>query len=165
MSALTPEPVDDPAWLAAFIAEHWGAPGAVSRGVVWTGAELKARRAMDGDRCVGVVSWSDATPDWQIVTLDALEARRGIGSCLLDAVIEAARDQAARRLWLITTNDNLDALRFYQRRGFRIVAVHAGAIAASRRIKPSIPEIGAYGIPIRDEIELEYPMSPTPVGR
>ena len=60
-----------------------------------------------------------------------------------------------RRLWLITTNDNLAALRFYQRRGFELVAVHRRAVAAARRLKPEIPLVGAHGIPIRDEIELE----------
>ena len=58
--------------------------------------------------------------------------------------------------WLITTNDNLDALRFYQRRGFRITAIHAGAVDDSRaRLKPEIPEAGDHGIPLRDELELE----------
>ena len=60
-----------------------------------------------------------------------------------------------RRVWLITTNDNLRALRFYQRRGFRLVAVHPNALARSRELKPSIPEIGLDGIPLRDELELE----------
>jgi ribosomal protein S18 acetylase RimI-like enzyme len=54
-----------------------------------------------------------------------------------------------------TTNDNLNALRFYQRRGFRIMGVHPGAVNEARRLKPSIPAIGAYGIPICDEIDLE----------
>jgi hypothetical protein len=59
-----------------------------------------------------------------------------------------------RKIWTITTNDNLDAMRFYQRRGFRIAAVRPGAVAAARRLKPTIPELGEHGIPIRDEIEL-----------
>jgi hypothetical protein len=58
-------------------------------------------------------------------------------------------------LRVTTTNDNLDALRFYQKRGFQIVAVRPGAVDESRRVKPSIPVIGEHGIPIRDEIELE----------
>jgi Acetyltransferase (GNAT) family len=65
------------------------------------------------------------------------------------------REAGCRRVWLITTNDNLRALRFYQRRGFRLVAVHPDALARSRELKPSIPEIGLDGIPLRDELELE----------
>jgi ribosomal protein S18 acetylase RimI-like enzyme len=58
------------------------------------------------------------------------------------------------RLWLITTNDNLIALKFYQKRGFQLIAVHPDALAESRKIKPSIPQFGMHGIPLRDEIEL-----------
>jgi hypothetical protein len=57
---------------------------------------------------------------------------------------------------VITTNDNLDALRFYQRRGFRLAALHRGAVDDSRaRLKPQIPPIGDHGIKLRDELELE----------
>jgi hypothetical protein len=59
-------------------------------------------------------------------------------------------------VWLVTTNDNLDALRFYQRRGFRLAKLRRGAVDAARsRLKPTIPEVGSFGIPIRDEIVLE----------
>ena len=58
-------------------------------------------------------------------------------------------------MWLLTTNDNLDALRLYQRHGFRLVQVHPGAVDLARQAKPSIPEVGAYGIPLRDELILE----------
>jgi hypothetical protein len=69
---------------------------------------------------------------------------------------EIARRAGCSRFWLITTNDNVDALRFYQRRGFRLAALHSGAVDDSRaRLKPEIPEVGDHGIPIRDEIELE----------
>jgi hypothetical protein len=74
---------------------------------------------------------------------------------LLQAVCDAARKACCNRLWLITTNDNVDALRFYQRFGFSLVALHRDAVRESRRLKPSIPETGKDGIPIRDEIELE----------
>ena len=65
--------------------------------------------------------------------------------------------QGGGRLWLVTTNDNLDALRFYQRRGLRITAVAAGAVDEARKIKPGIPLLGDHGIAIRDEITLEFP--------
>jgi len=60
------------------------------------------------------------------------------------------------RLWLVTTNDNVDALRFYQRRGFCLVCVHRGAVDHSRaHLKPEIPLAGNNRIPLRDELELE----------
>lgn len=75
---------------------------------------------------------------------------------LIEAIGQLARRQGCTRLWVITTNDNVDALRFYQRRGFCLVRVHRGAVDGSRAsLKPEIPPVGAYGIPLRDEIELE----------
>jgi ribosomal protein S18 acetylase RimI-like enzyme len=79
----------------------------------------------------------------------------GIGTALIDAVRDVAERAGCTRLWLVTTNDNLDALRFYQRRGFVLAALHRDAIEAARTLKPGIPAVGEYGIPIRDEIEME----------
>ena len=122
------EAVTDATWLDGFIAERWGPPGVVTRGRLWRGADLSAIRAMHGEDVVGLVSWRPDPADWEIVTLDSLTAGLGIGRRLIDAAVELARRGGAKRVWLITTNDNLDALRFYQRRGFSICAVHAGAI-------------------------------------
>jgi GNAT superfamily N-acetyltransferase len=99
--------------------------------------------------------------DWrqcEILTLHADEQWRGAGTALVEAVGQLARRHGCTRLWVITTNDNVDALRFYQRRGFCLVRVHRGAVDRSRAsLKPEIPAVGAYGIPLRDEIELEKP--------
>ena len=97
--------------------------------------------------------------DWrecEILTLHAEEQWRGAGTALVEATAQLARRQGCARLWVITTNDNVDALRFYQRRGFCMMRVHRGAVDRSRAsLKPEIPAVGAYGIPLRDEIELE----------
>jgi GNAT superfamily N-acetyltransferase len=99
--------------------------------------------------------------DWQqceILTLHAGQQWHGAGTALIEAAGQLARRQGCTRLWVITTNDNVDALRFYQRRGFCLVAVHRGAVDRSRAsLKPEIPAVGAYEIPLRDEIELERP--------
>jgi GNAT superfamily N-acetyltransferase len=98
-------------------------------------------------------------PRWEqceILTLHATEQWHGVGSALIEAMEQLAARHGCGRLWLITTNDNVDALRFYQRRGFQLAAVHRHAVEDSRsRLKPEIPVVGAYGIPMRDEIELE----------
>ena len=92
----------------------------------------------------------------EVMTLHADRQRSGVGTALLVEANRIARAAGCTRMWLITTNDNVDALRFYQRRGFRLAAVHAGAVDDSRaRLKPEIPETGLYGIAIRDELELE----------
>ena len=98
-------------------------------------------------------------PGWQqceILTLHATQQWRGVGSALIAAMEQLAAGHGCGRLWLITTNDNVDALRFYQRRGFQLAAIHRHAVDDSRRrLKPEIPAVGAYGIPMRDEIEIE----------
>ena len=75
---------------------------------------------------------------------------------LLAAARMEARERGCRRLWLVTTNDNTPAVRFYQRRDFDICAFHRNAITESRRLKPEIPDEGLFGIRVRHEIELEY---------
>jgi GNAT superfamily N-acetyltransferase len=93
---------------------------------------------LDGDEC-------------EILTLHTAIQWTGAGTALIEAV-----ERKARRLWLVTTNDNVDALRFYQRRGFRLAELRPRAVDDSRRrLKPEIPEIGEYGIPLRDELVLE----------
>jgi GNAT superfamily N-acetyltransferase len=91
----------------------------------------------------------------ELVTLDAHIQWRGIGTKLIKALEERAKLAKCRRLWLVTTNDNTDALRFYQKLGYRICQVHRGFVDQERLLKPDIPLLGNYGIPMRDEIELE----------
>lgn len=90
-----------------------------------------------------------------ILSLDSLQPGMGIGTALIEAVRFCAIQQGCRRLFLTTTNDNIDAILFYQKRGFALANVRPGAVNASRLIKPEIPLIGYYGLPIRDEIEFE----------
>ena len=96
-----------------------------------------------------------ANDECELISLDSLVEGIGVGTRLIEAVRGAAVSAGCRRLWLITTNDNTVALRFYQKRGFELATVHRNALDASRRLKPSIPRIGIDGIPLRDEIELE----------
>jgi GNAT superfamily N-acetyltransferase len=109
----------------------------------------------DGE-ITGVATYIAGDADCEVLTLHATQPWHGVGTALLREVEQFAAEHGCTRLWVITTNDNVDALRFYQRRGFRLAKVHPGAVDASRlALKPGIPEIGEYGIPIRDEIELE----------
>jgi GNAT superfamily N-acetyltransferase len=99
----------------------------------------------------GVLTYVLEGDSCEILTLHVAEPWTGVGTALIDAV-----ERKARRLWLLTTNDNVDALRFYQRRGFRLAELRPGGVDDSRaRLKPEIPTTGEYGIPIRDEIILE----------
>jgi ribosomal protein S18 acetylase RimI-like enzyme len=110
---------------------------------------------LDG-RPVGLLAFrSDGPTTIELAALDVVEPGRGIGSALIAAFLDEARRRGARRVWVVTTNDNVDALGLYQRRGFHLVALRAGAVDEARAtLKPSIGEVAANGIPIRDELEL-----------
>ena len=155
-------PVDgaDRAWVLQTVL-GWDADFIISRGRKVYPQKLPAFCAVspDGER-VGLATYEIAGDACELVTLDALQQWAGVGTALLAAVREAAGASGCRRLWLITTNDNLDALRFYQRRGMRLVAVHHGLRETARRLKPQIPLTGCFGIPIEDEIELEMLLGP-----
>jgi GNAT superfamily N-acetyltransferase len=115
--------------------------------------------AAQGGELVGLATFALANAECELVTLDARRQRTGVGSALLARVVEHAAERGCRRVWLITTNDNIDAIRFYQRRGMRLIAVHPGAADEARRLKPSIPVRGEHGIPIHDELEFELRLS------
>jgi len=150
----------DRSWVEALLIEHWGSPLVVSRGRLHDAATLPGFVAAHGSALLGLITYRLADRLCEVVTLNSLEPGRGIGTALLAAVRDQARRAGAERLWLITTNDNLTALAFYQKRGLVLVRLHADAIAESRRMKPEIPLFGNNGIPIRDELELEEILVP-----
>jgi ribosomal protein S18 acetylase RimI-like enzyme len=114
----------------------------------------------DGDDALaGVLTYDIVGDECEILTLHVENQWAGTGTALVDAAAAVAARAGCRRFWVVTTNDNVDALRFYQRRGFRIAAVRPGAVDEARRtLKPRIPPTGFYGIPLRDEIELDQPL-------
>jgi ribosomal protein S18 acetylase RimI-like enzyme len=145
----------DRAWVKELISDHWGAEFVVTRGRIHVVPKLPGFVAVkDGDR-VGLVTYHKEGEECELVTLDSLAEGIGVGSALVDAVKRAATAGRCTRLWLITTNDNLHAIRFYQKRDFDLVAVHRYAVRRSRKIKPQIPKYGIDGIPLQDEIEME----------
>jgi ribosomal protein S18 acetylase RimI-like enzyme len=142
-------------WVERTIVERWGDSVVVGRGKVWHPGELPGFAAFESDLCVGLVTYEVDGEACEVVTIDALREGEGIGTALLDAVVEAARTAGCLRVQLLTTNNNLRALAFYQKRGFRLVALRPGAIDEERALKPSIPETDSAGLPIRDELHLE----------
>jgi GNAT superfamily N-acetyltransferase len=136
--------------------KEWGSEQVVTRGKMLDASRLPGFVALDGTNLLGLITFHVRGLECEIVTLNAFVGNLGIGTRLIDQVKKTATQDGLTRIWLITTNDNTEALRFYQKRGFEIVAVHRNAIEISRRLKPTIPFVGLHGIPIRDEIELEY---------
>jgi GNAT superfamily N-acetyltransferase len=119
-----------------------------------TGFPTLVAEAADGT-LVGALCYQTDGDAMEVVSIAAEPPVRGAGTALLDAAVGIARADGLRRLWLITTNDNLDALRFYQRRGLRIRTVNQAGVDRARLLKPSIPAIGSYGIPMHDELVME----------
>ena len=111
---------------------------------------------------IGLATYVIENSACEFVSLDSIREGEGVGSALVDAVVQEARKQRCSRVWCVTTNDNFPALRFYQKRDFRLVAVHPGAADRSRLLKPSLPVWGIEGIPIHDEIELEMRLEVAP---
>ena len=121
-------------------------------------AELPGFIAERSRRVVGLLTYQVLGDVMEIDTLNAIQRRAGIGSLLIEAAVGSARRLGCQQIRLTTTNDNVDALRFYQRRGFRLAELRPGAVDRARQRKPEIPRVGDYGIPLRDEIDLTLPV-------
>jgi GNAT superfamily N-acetyltransferase/general stress protein 26 len=150
-----PLTAEDSEWVQQFTIEYWGDTIVVAHGKVYHPQRLPGFVAILKGNRVGLLTYALEDEHCEIVTLDSTKPGIGIGTLLIQAVTQAAREAGCKRLWLITTNDNLDALRFYQKRGFRLVTVYRNEADAARQLKPRIPLIGNDQIPLHDEIELE----------
>jgi GNAT superfamily N-acetyltransferase len=146
--------INDHAWLADLWEREWGGTTMLTRGRVHHLHDLHALIAFRDDEPVGAATFAVEGDAAELLSLNAVLKGQGVGSALLAAAEGAARATGARRLWLITTNDNLDALGFYQRRGYRLTGLYPGAVDEARQLKPSIPTIGYNRIPLHDELEL-----------
>lgn len=155
MITIAPTTRDDRDWITSILVETWGSTRVVSRGRLHDVVDLSGFVARFHQTRVGAVTYNIEDEECELVTLNSVQPGTGVGSALVEAARSLARQAGCRRLWLITTNDNTYALHFFQKRGFRLVALHRNAIEDSRRLKPEIPATGHRGIPIRDEIELE----------
>jgi GNAT superfamily N-acetyltransferase len=140
--------------LSWLVAELWGSELVAVHGDLLRPAELAGFIAERSRRVVGLLTYQLVGDALEIVTLNAIDRRIGIGTMLIDAAVAAARHFRYPQIRLTTTNDNVDALRFYQRRGFRLAELRPGAVDRSRREKPQIPRTGDYGIPLHDELDL-----------
>jgi ribosomal protein S18 acetylase RimI-like enzyme len=152
------EAAGDRDWVKDLVTEQWGADTVVTRGTVYRPATLSGYVAWQSEERIGLVNYHLEGDACEIITLASLRPGIGAGTALIETVRRVAQEAGCRRLRVITTNDNIEALRFYQKRGFRLTAVHRNALELTRRIKPEIPLIGMHGIPLRDEIELEMPL-------
>lgn len=136
--------------------QRWGSTKIISKGRIYNAEKLPGFMAVKNRSIVGLITYNIDGNEWEIISLDSFMPGYGVGSSLLNHVIEKARNFGCKRIFLITSNDNINAIKFYQKRGFSLVNIYRDAINEARKLKPEIPEKGYYGIPIKDEIELEF---------
>jgi ribosomal protein S18 acetylase RimI-like enzyme len=104
---------------------------------------------------IGLITYTIMNAECEIASLNSFEEGVGVGTSLMNRLEESVKNLGCRRIWVITTNDNLNALRFYQQRGYRLVAIYPDAMAYVRKLKPDLPLLGMDDIPLRDMIELD----------
>ncbi len=151
----------DRAEVAEFIEHHWHNRLVMSRGRKFYPHEEDAIIERRDGQIVGLVTFHIDGDAMEMLTLNATLEGAGIGTALILSVIDTAREEECGRISLTTTNDNLRAIGFYQRLGFRLTAVNVGAVDEARKTKPQIPDVGERGIPIHDEIVMDLSVKPS----
>lgn len=151
----------DREWLKTQFISEWGSDNIYSRGKIHTSSDSKGFIAEKSGIPVGFIAYVQEDREMEALAIAVIKTqrRKGIGKILFTQLINYAKGLGnIKRLWGITTNDNIETIGFVQKLGFRLVAIHPSSVTQARQsLKPEIPLIGVHGIPLRDEIEFEYP--------
>lgn len=139
-----------------YVADEWAGPMIVTKGISHNTSDTDGFISVIDGELTGYILYEIDNGQCEILVLQSICENRGIGSALIRAVIDVAKSNHCTRVWLITTNDNIHAIRYYQKFGFELKAVHINALDESRRQKPSIPLFGSEGIPLKHEFEFDY---------
>lgn len=138
-----------------FFIDNWYSTDMSIRGQIIDGTKLDGFLLEEENKIIGLITYTFFGDICEIVSIDSKKENIGIGTNLLNEVEKAAMINNCKKIRLITTNDNLRALQFYQKRGYCITRIYPNAMDEVRKIKPDVPLIGENGIPLNDEIELE----------
>lgn len=150
----------DRPWLRRLIGDSWGLP-AVSVSGPHDPGDLPGFVAEAEGEPAGAATYRLAGGACELVTLNALVPRHGVGSLLL-AAVKSVADAEGCRLWLITTDSNVTAIEFYRGRGMQVTGVHQDFVDVVRRHKPV--GTATNPVPFRHAIEFSYP-AVTPLPR
>lgn len=142
--------------LENFMNLNWGGEPLIVHGKKYFTKNLEGYLGFKGEECIAFLLYERQKIDWEIIVLEVMAKFSGIGTKLLNELIEDAKKNHCPQIHVMTTNDNLDALRFYQRRGFIFSGIFLDVVDYARTLKPSIPALGDYNIPIRDELILVF---------
>ena len=138
-----------------FFIDNWYSTDISIRGEIIDGTKINGFLVKEKNAIIGLVTYTFYGDVCEIVSLDSKRENIGIGTALLQQVENVAIDNRCKKMRLITTNDNMRALQFYQKRGYCLTKLYPNAMEEVRKIKPNIPILGDNNIPLRDEIELE----------
>jgi 8-oxo-dGTP pyrophosphatase MutT (NUDIX family) len=141
--------------VTAFIIKHWFSSKVMIRGEAVDMTKVDGYAVFDENdaEIIGLITYFIKDRVCEITSFDSTIENKGIGTLLINEVIKKAKNAGCTRVQLITTNDDINAIRFYQKRGFDLAGVYHGAIERERLLKPEIPLIGQNNIPILHEIE------------
>lgn len=148
-------------WIDKLLQKEWRSTKVVSRGKLYDANKLPGFIAFQNDKPIGLITYFVQGKDCEIISLNSVVEKIGVATELIKTIKRIAVDEGCQRLWLTTSNDNVDAIAFYLKSGFTLCTVHRNALTESRKLKPEIPNIGNYGIPINDEIEFEMNLGKT----
>ncbi len=149
----------DREWSDALVAQQFGSSRVISRGRVHDATALPGLIALNDAVPIGLLLYRIEGDQCELVVLVSERPREGVATALVNALVSRLRESGCTRAWLVTTNDNLGAQSFYESLGWRLAAVHRGAVTRARELKPEIPLFGETGVPIEDELEYELDVS------
>lgn len=138
-----------------FIREHWYTTTMIIRGKQIDMTRTEGFFLLEKENIIGLLTYIVYDGILEITSLDSLRENQGIGSALVNMAVREAAERGLQKVVLITTNDNINAIRFYQKRGFDMARLFRNAVDAARKLKPEIPLIGENAIPLHHEIEFE----------
>ena len=152
---IRPVTAEDRILIGNFLTEQSDSVQIIARGRTSRADELPGFLALQGERFLGLITYRIENYECEIVTMNSSIEGLGVGTELLKMAIQAAVEKTCKRVWAIVTNDNLNALRCFQTRGFRLAELYRNAVNMAREEHPEIPTHGFDSIPILDEIEVE----------
>ena len=138
-----------------FIRQQWYTTTMIIRGKEIDMTQTDGFYVKEQEDIIGLITYFVSDDVLEVISLNSLRENQGIGTKLVDAVIREAKDRKLKKILVVTTNDNINAIKFYQKRGFDMACLYHNALDLSRKIKPEIPLIGDHSIPLRHEIEFE----------
>jgi ASC-1-like (ASCH) protein len=146
---------NDEATIKNLKVSHWGGEPLIIHGKPYFPSNLDGLFICSKNEILGFLFYDKQPAYYEIIVFEVFQKFQGLGTFLMNEFMSIVKKEGGKKIEVMTTNDNLDALRFYQRRGFTISRIDINQLETTRALKKSCGRIGDFGIPCRDEIILE----------